>query len=132
MPWRTSAWPSAWPTRTPGQIPAAEPARATIAASQSSSPLLSGGVPLEESGLVCQYDGLHAVAEAQLLEDVRDVCLDGRLADVELLTDLRVGQAAGDEPEDVFFPCGELVQLFRRRGTGDAGELFDHALGDRG
>jgi hypothetical protein len=38
---------------------------------------------LEEPGLVCEYDGLDAVAEAELLEDVRDVCLDGRLADVE-------------------------------------------------
>jgi hypothetical protein len=43
---------------------------------------------LEEPRLVCEYDGLDAVAEAELGEDVRDVRLDGRLADVELLTDL--------------------------------------------
>ena len=43
---------------------------------------------LEEPRLVCEYDGLDAVAEAELLEDVRDVRLGGRLADVELLTDL--------------------------------------------
>ena len=43
---------------------------------------------LEEPRLVCEYDGLDAVAEAELLEDVRDVRLDRRLADVELSTDL--------------------------------------------
>jgi hypothetical protein len=43
------------------------------------------------------------------------VGLDGRLADVEPLPDLGVGQALGDEPEDVFLPRGELVQLLRRR-----------------
>ena len=42
----------------------------------------------EEPRLVCEYDGLDAVAEAELLEDVRDVRLDSRLADVELLTNL--------------------------------------------
>jgi len=90
------------------------------------------GAFLEEPGLVYEYDRLHAVAEAELLEDVRDVCLDGRLADVELLPDLCVGQAIGDEPEDVLLTCGELVQLFRRRGAGDAGELPDHALSNCG
>jgi hypothetical protein len=59
-------------------------------------------------------------------------CLDGRLADVELLTDLRVGQAVGDEQEDVLLSRGELVQLFRGHGARDASELLDHALGDRG
>jgi putative ABC transport system permease protein len=31
--------------------------------------------------LVCEHDRLDAIAEAQFLEDVRDVRLDGRLAD---------------------------------------------------
>jgi hypothetical protein len=34
---------------------------------------------------------LDAVAEAELLEDVRDVRLDGCLADVKLLADLGIG-----------------------------------------
>jgi hypothetical protein len=45
--------------------------------------LLRGGAFLEEPGLVCEYYRLDTVAEAELGEDVRDVCLDGRLADVE-------------------------------------------------
>ena len=48
----------------------------------------------EEVRLVCQHDCLDAVTEAQLLEDVRDVCLDGGVGDVELLADLCVGEAA--------------------------------------
>src|SRR6516162_4124427 len=43
----------------------------------AASALLRAGVFLEEPGLVCEYDRLHAVAEAEFLEDVRDVCLDG-------------------------------------------------------
>jgi hypothetical protein len=97
-----------------------------------SSALLRGGTFLGEPGLVCEYDRLDAVAEAELLENVGDVCLDGGFADVELLSDLLVGQAIGDESEDVVLSCGELVQLFRRCGARDAGELPDHALGDRG
>jgi hypothetical protein len=46
---------------------------------------------LYEPGLVCEYDGLDAVAEAEFLEDVGDVCFDGCLADVELFPDLGVG-----------------------------------------
>src|SRR6185312_14424146 len=75
----------------------------------SSSALSRVGAFLVEPGLVYEYHRLHAVAEAELGEDVRDVGLYGRLADVELLTDLCVGQAAGDEQEDVLLSCGELV-----------------------
>ena len=74
-----------------------------------SSALLRVGAFLEEPGLVYEYNRLHTVAEAELLEDVRDVGLDGRLADVEALPDLCVGQASGDEQEDVLLSCGELV-----------------------
>ena len=45
---------------------------------------LAGRGCLDEAGLVCEHDRLDAVAEAEFLEDVRDVGLDGRLADVEL------------------------------------------------
>jgi hypothetical protein len=47
-------------------------------------------VLLEEPGLMGEHDRLHAVAEVELLKDVRDVRLDGGLADVELVPDLRV------------------------------------------
>ncbi len=45
--------------------------------------LWRGGAALEDSGLVGEYDRLDAVPEAELGQDVRDVGLDGRLADVE-------------------------------------------------
>ena len=38
---------------------------------------MRGGAFLEESGLVGEYDGLDTVAQAELGEDVRDVCLAG-------------------------------------------------------
>jgi hypothetical protein len=75
---------------------------------------------------------LHPVSQAELGEDVRDVRLDGGLADVELAADLRVGQAGRDQPEDLRFALGELAELFRRGWPRDAGEPADHVLGDRG
>src|SRR5215469_15274027 len=93
---------------------------------------LAGRVCLDDTRLVCEHDRLDAVAEAQFLEDVRDVCLDGRLADVEPLPDLCVGKAGGDEPKDVLLSCGEFVELFGRNWARDPGELFDYAFGDRG
>jgi hypothetical protein len=64
------------------------------------------GVRLEEACLVGKHDGLDAVAEVELLQDVGDVCLDGGVADVELSRDLPVRQAAGDQAEDFLFPRG--------------------------
>ena len=63
-------------------------------------------VSLEQARLVGEHDSLHAVAEAELLEDVRDVCLDGRLADVQLSADLPVREAARAGREDVADPAG--------------------------
>ena len=85
---------------------------------------------LEEPGLVCEYDRLDAVAKAQLLEDVGDVGLDGGLADVELLSDLCVGEAVGDQPQDLLLAAGQFIELFGRYRPGDAGELFDDTFGD--
>jgi hypothetical protein len=51
-------------------------------------------VLLEGPRLVREHDRLYAVAQVELLKDVRDVSLDGGLADVELVADLRVRQAA--------------------------------------
>ena len=79
---------------------------------------MRGGAFLEEPGLVCKYDSLDAVAEDELLQDVRDVSLDGRLADVKVLPDLCVGQAADNERKDILLSYGELVQLFRGAGRG--------------
>src|SRR5918996_124942 len=89
--------------------------------------LISG----EEARLVGEHDRLDAVAEIELLEDVRDVCFDGRVADVELLADLRVRETARDEAEHVQLAIGQVGQLLRRLSVRDSRELLDHALRDR-
>jgi hypothetical protein len=53
----------------------------------------------DEAGLVREDDGLDAVAQVELAEDARHVRFHGRRADDELGRDLRVREAAGDEPE---------------------------------
>ena len=82
--------------------------------------------------LELEHDCLDAVAEAELLEDVRDVRLHGRVADVELLADLHVREALGDQAEDLLFARRQLVELLRRRRARRARELLDHALRDAG
>ena len=52
-------------------------------------------IRLDEARLVREHDCLHAVADPELLKNVRDVSLDGGLADVELVSDLSI-RAAGD------------------------------------
>jgi hypothetical protein len=87
---------------------------------------------LEQPGLVYEHHRLDPVAQAELLQDVRDVRLYGRLVDVELAPDFRIGQAGRDQPQDLVFSLGQLAEFFRRGRANDAGELPDHALGDRG
>src|SRR5829696_3441459 len=72
-----------------------------------------GGAGLDQSGFVGDDDGLYAVAQAELLEDPRDVRLDGRLAEEELLGDLGVRAAAGEQPQHVDLAGGQLRQLRR-------------------
>src|ERR1700690_3309324 len=57
------------------------------------------GLRRRDSGLVGEYDGLDAVAQVQLREDVRDVGLDGRRGDDERIGDLRVRETARDQLE---------------------------------
>ena len=45
-----------------------------------------------------------------------DVALDGAGAEVEVLGDLGVGQAAGDQGEHLPFPVGDAVQGAGQRG----------------
>src|SRR6266550_2500352 len=77
-------------------------------------------VSVEESRLVREHYCLDAVAEVELLEDVRDVCLDGGVADVELSADLGVREAAGDQAEHVELALCQLVELLWRRGLWNA------------
>jgi hypothetical protein len=66
-------------------------------------------------------DDLDPVAEVELLEEVGDVRLHRRLADVELLSDLRVRQAAGDEAKNVSLAGTELVELCRGASSSASG-----------
>jgi hypothetical protein len=66
-------------------------------------------------------DDLDPVAEVELLEEVGDVRLHRRLADVELLSDLRVRQAPGDEAKNVSLAGTELVELCRGASSSASG-----------
>ena len=75
-------------------------------------------VRLDQSGLMREHDRLDAVAQAELLQHVRDVRLDRRLADEQRLADLGVRPALGDQREDLPLPLGQLGEPLRRLGRG--------------
>jgi hypothetical protein len=54
---------------------------------------------------------LDPVAEIELLQDVRHVCLERRLADDQRLGDLGIREAARDQPQDIELTLGQLLQL---------------------
>ena len=81
------------------------------------APGLLGQVLLEDPRLVREHDRLYAIAQVELLKDVRDVRLDGGLADVELVPDLCVREAASHQAKDVSFAITELVKLLGRSRT---------------
>src|SRR5919201_6717862 len=85
-------------------------------------------VSFEEAGLMGEDDRLHAVAEVQLLKVVRDMGLDGGVADVELVADLHVGESARDQSQHVQLAIGQVGEFAGRFWVRDAGELLDHAL----
>jgi hypothetical protein len=64
--------------------------------------------------LVGKHYRLDPVAQAELLQDVRDVRLHGRLADGELAADLRIGQADRDQPQDLAFSPRQRAKFLRR------------------
>jgi hypothetical protein len=74
-------------------------------------------VLLEEPRLMGEHDRLYAIAEVELLKNVRDVRLHGGLADVELVPDLRVREAASHQAKDISFAITELVELLGRSRT---------------
>ena len=88
----------------------------------------------DDAGFVGEDDGLYPVAEVEFGEDAGDVAFHGGVAEVEVGCDLGIGEAAGEEPEDVEFALAEV-----RDGVGEAGggrwslaEVFDQAAGDGG
>src|SRR5262249_29091823 len=98
---------------------------------------------VEEPAPVRKHDRLDALAQVELLEDVRDVRLDRRVADVELLPDLDVREALRDEPEvvtsaavvmfGVFSAFGALsLLMFKQFGVGLAVAILIDATIVRG
>jgi hypothetical protein len=80
----------------------------------------SGG---DEAGFVREDDCLHSVAEMQLHQDPADVAFRCLLGDEQFVTDLGVGHAAGDQPQDLEFSGSQLAQTLGctgRRGRRDA------------
>ena len=73
--------------------------RAHVDARVPARPLLILAVRagLDDPGLVGEHDGLDAVAQSELREHAGDVGLDRRAGHDELLGDLGVGEAAGDQ-----------------------------------
>jgi hypothetical protein len=69
-----------------------------------------GGATGDKAGLVGD-DRLHAVAEAELGEDARDVGFHCRFGDHQFGGDLGVGESAGDELQDFEFTPGQDRQL---------------------
>lgn len=55
----------------------------------------------DQSGFVGQDDGLDSVTESELRENVRHMCLDGRLAEEQLGADLAVRPSMGDSANEV-------------------------------
>src|ERR1700733_5060001 len=79
----SAAWCANWPRRGPP------------------SPLLAGAAGGDGTGFVGEDDGLDAVPEAELGEQVGDVGLDRGLAYHQVPGDLEVGAAAGQQQQDV-------------------------------
>src|SRR5690606_5275726 len=95
------------------------------------SPGSRGTCGVAEAGLPGQDDGLGAVGDVELEEDVRDVVADGLLAEEEGGGDLGVAAALGDEFEDLAFAFGELGKGGLAR-VGHLGEVGQHPAGDLG
>src|SRR5207302_11053488 len=94
----------------------------------------SGGARFDQSDLVGENHRLDTVAQFQFVEDVGDVGLDGRLAALQLPGDLRVGEAAAQQPGDLQLPIGQGLEVgaagaYRRALPG---ELLDEPFRDRG
>src|SRR5207302_5534369 len=58
---------------------------------------------LNEPGPARRRDRLQARMGSQLFEQAPDVAADGAVTDTEVIGDLGVAEALGQQPEDVFF-----------------------------
>ena len=95
------------------------------------SPSIEPGLTSPE--LIGKDDRLRPVAQAQLVEDMRDVGLDGRLGQHEAIGDLAVGQPAGHELEDLDLALGQLAEVGMARigrGRQPIGIAIEETAGD--
>src|SRR3954447_11754330 len=103
-------------------------------------PPAARGLLTRRSRCRCSGDGvldgpageLGAAAQAGLLADAREVVLDRARRDVQLLADLVVGQAVGDEPQDLELTGGEQRTDRRALAARVAGELAQQVAGELG
>src|SRR3954470_2428861 len=119
--------------RTMRVMPSASSTRRTLRCIGDDLPWLPGSFPLaiglparattrtrrtyesDEPVLVREHDGLDAVAQAQLLQQVADVRLDRGQRDHQLLGDLAVGEAAADELQHLELAGREILEEVRLR-----------------
>ncbi len=88
--------------------------------------LASGRPGRDEAVPVSEDHGLNPVSEAELGQHPGHVSLDRGLGDVQCRCYLRVGQAAGEQPENLQLPRGQLAEGRRRGGrVAGRGEVLD-------
>src|SRR2546421_2886383 len=90
--------------------------------------VLGAGWRSPQSGLPCAHDGLGAIRDVQLGEDVRDVVPRRFRGDEQVLGDRGVSVAPGEQVEDLAFPFAQLREWRGRcwrelRGEGRSGPL---------
>src|SRR5687767_8887972 len=92
-----------------------------------------GGSGLGEPAPDRVADELHAVAHAELAQEVRPVRLDGLLREVQELRDLLVRVGLGDQLEDLLLARREgLLRAGRAVGHPVADERALHSVGEEG
>jgi hypothetical protein len=89
---------------------------------------------LDDAAFVGEDHGLDAVAQSEFHEDAADVAFDGRVGDDQALGDLVVGEAAGDEDQDLPLAWCELAQkrVGGLDGVASPRVVLDETAGDRG
>jgi hypothetical protein len=80
----------------------------------------SPGPWAHQAGLIGEHHRLDPVAELELGQQVGDVALDGGVADEQLGGDLGIGQAPGDELEDLLLAVGEPGDRLGGAGRGES------------
>jgi hypothetical protein len=91
------------------------------------------GARHDQSCFVRGNDCLCPVAQTELAQHAAHVCLDRLFCDRQPACYLRIGQALGDEPQDLRFARGERGERSCGGGIGlgvQEGELTDEAAGD--